>query len=70
MQPKKINRSFNTWAKKRTEDGPPDDTHYSIARDRGTVKAEVLLETHSRMPKDEKTGKRPMLVPPPLPYRR
>ena len=67
---RKINRTFNTWAKKQSGDGPPDDSHYSVTRDRGTVKAEALLESLSRLPKDEKTGKRPMLVPPPLPGRR
>ena len=66
---RKINRTFNTWTKHRTEEGPPDDTHYSITRDRGTVKAETLLESLARQPKNEK-GERPMLVPPPLPVRR
>ena len=56
---RKINRTFNTWAKKRTEEGPPDDTHYSIVCDRGTVKAKALLAAYT------KPGGR-MPVPPPL----
>lgn len=60
---RKINRSFNTWAQRRSEEGPPDDTHYSITRDRGTVVAERLLARLT------KPGGR-MLVPPPLPRAR
>lgn len=59
MKHRKINRTFNTWAKNRTEQGPPDDSHYSITRDRGTVKAEALLATLAKP-----GGKMP--VPPPL----
>lgn len=60
MKIRKINRTFNVWAKKRTEQGPPDDSHYSITRDRGTVKAEQFLATHAKP-----GGKMP--VPPPFP---
>ena len=42
MKPKKINRTFNNWRKPATEQGPPDESHYSVTRDRGTVKAEAM----------------------------
>jgi hypothetical protein len=60
MKTRKINRTFNVWTKKRTEEGPPDDSHYSITRDRGTVKAETHLANLTKP-----GGKMP--VPPPLP---
>jgi len=61
MKTRKINKSFNTWAKKKkAENIPADASQYSVTRDRGTVKAEALL---SRLTKPG--GKMP--VPPPLP---
>jgi hypothetical protein len=62
---RRINRQFNSWNKSyKSDEALTNDSHYSIERDRGTVKAEKLLETFSRQPKDKKTGKRPMLEPP------
>lgn len=68
-RPHKINRTFNHWNKTPSTELPPTDAHYSVTRDRGTLKAETLLETLARQPKNEK-GERPMLTPPPLPGRR
>jgi hypothetical protein len=62
MKPRKINSTFNTWNKKPSELSPPDENHYSVIRDRGTVKAETLLATLTKP-----GGNMP--VPPPLPRR-
>jgi len=60
--PKKVNHKFNTWHQIPTTERPPDDSHYSITRERGTLKAEAHLERHTKP-----GGKMP--VPPPLPTR-
>lgn len=71
MKHRRINRTFNTWNKSyKPSEAIPSETIYSDQRDRGTAKAEALLESLARQPKDPKTGQRPMLVPPPLPGRR
>ena len=47
--PKRVNRAFNTLAKMQpAADKMTSDSHYSVERDRGTVKAEKLLKAFTK----------------------